>query len=314
MRAQGRGGGSIHVGATRGSQPVKQKNLLQESALPSAERAKPFVKWVGGKRSLLPELLRRVPADFNNYYEPFVGGGALFFALKNEGRLDLAGGGRTFLSDINFDLINTYQVIQRDPAPLIAKLRHHQANHSKEYYYQIRSQHQLDERVDIAARFIYLNKTCYNGLWRVNSKGEFNVPVGSAEKPAICQANNLRDCHASLRNVDVRVRDFRQLTASKGDFVYFDPPYDPLAGGSFTDYTRSGFGKSEQVDLRDYCRDLHAKGVRFMLSNSATDFIHALYSDSIFKIRQVKAPRMVNCKADKRGAVSELLVSNYWEE
>ena len=291
---------------------MKQRNLLPENAPPNEFRAKPFVKWVGGKRSLLPELLRRVPADFKNYYEPFVGGGALFFALKNEGRLDLAGGGgQAFLSDINFDLINTYQVIQRDPEPLIARLEAHARKHSSEYYYDIRSQHDLEDRIEIAARFVYLNKTCYNGLWRVNSKGEFNVPVGSAEKPAICQEENLRACHSVLQGVDIRIRDFRKLRAGVGDFVYFDPPYDPLAGGSFTDYTRSGFGKEEQIELRDLCKDLHQQGVRFMLSNSDTDYVRELYSDSNFKLEKVKAPRMVNCKGDKRGAVGELLIGNH---
>ena len=197
---------------------------MPQAPLPNVHSAKPFVKWVGGKRSLLPELLSRMPAKFNNYYEPFVGGGALFFSLKNEGRIDFAGGGgQAFLSDVNFDLINTYQVIQRDPEPLIQKLRQHAVKHSKDYYYKIRSQHQLDDRVEIAARFIYLNKTCYNGLWRVNSKGEFNVPLGSYKKPAICQEALLLACHGALQGVDIRSRDFRKLAAGQGRFRLLRP-------------------------------------------------------------------------------------------
>lgn len=271
--------------------------------------ARPFVKWVGGKRSLLPKLLGRAPVRFNNYYEPFVGGGAFFFALKNERKLDLAGGGQAFLSDVNFDLINTYQVIQRDPEPLIARLKQHAQKHSKEYYYEIRSQHQLDDRVEIAARFIYLNKTCYNGLWRVNSKGEFNVPVGKYKNPAICQAELLRACHAALQGVDVRMRDFRKLDAGAGDFVYFDPPYRPLDKTSFTRYAKADFGEAEQEALRDLCLTLHERGAKFMLSNSDTS--NALYQDPAFRVEIVKAPRLVNSRADSRGDVNELLITNY---
>lgn len=219
------------------------------------------------------------------------------------------GGGQAFLSDINFDLINTYQVIQRDPEPLIKKLRQHAANHSKAYYYEIRSQHDLDDRVEIAARFIYLNKTCYNGLWRVNSKGEFNVPLGSYKNPAICQPDALRACHLALNGIDVRTRDFRNLEAGADDFVYFDPPYRPLDKTSFTRYTKSDFGMKDQIALRDLCIKLHRRGAKFMLSNSDTS--STLYQNSVFKVDTVKAPRLVNSKADSRGTVNELLIRNY---
>ncbi len=222
------------------------------------------------------------------------------------------GGGTFYLSDINFDLINTYQVIQRDPEPLIGKLRQHAARHSKDYYYKIRSQHDLDDRVEIAARFIYLNKTCYNGLWRVNSRGEFNVPIGSYKNPSICQENVIRACHRALREVDIRLRDFRKLQAGPGDFVYFDPPYHPLdATSSFTSYARSGFGQDDQVALRDFCMQLHRRGVLLMLSNSDTPFMRSLYGSQVFNLAIVQAPRTVNCKGDSRGAVDELLVTNY---
>ncbi|MYD09637.1 MAG: DNA adenine methylase [Chloroflexi bacterium] len=285
---------------------------MPQPPLPELRTAKPFVKWVGGKRSLLPELMKRLPAAFNNYYEPFVGGGALFFALKNEGRINSAGGGQAYLSDINYDLIQTYQLIRRDPEPLIARLKQHARSHAKDYYYETRGQHDLGDPVEIAARFIYLNKTCYNGLWRVNSKGEFNVPMGSSKKPAICQEDNLRACHEALQDVEVRELDFLDIEAGENDFVYFDPPYHPLEGGSFTDYAKTGFREAEQTALRDLCRELHERGAKFMLSNSDTDFIRDLYADaSVFRLTTVQAPRMVNCKSDGRGAVNELLISNF---
>lgn len=165
--------------------------------------------------------------------------------------------------------------------------------------------------MEIAARFIYLNKTCYNGLWRVNSKGEFNVPIGSAVNPAICQDDNLRVCHDALRDVEISERGFQEIEAGAGDFVYFDPPYHPLEGGSFTDYAKSGFGESEQIALRDFCHELNAKGAKFMLSNSDSKFIRELYQDEIFKVKTVQAPRMVNSRPEGRGAVNELLITNY---
>ena len=219
------------------------------------------------------------------------------------------GGGAFHLSDVNFDLINTYQVIKCDPEPLISRLRQHAQRHSKTYYYQVRKQHHLDDRIEIAARFIYLNKTCYNGLWRVNSRGEFNVPLGSYKNPAICQENILRACHSALQGVDIRLRDFRELQAGQGDFVYFDPPYQPLDKTSFTRYAKDDFGIKEQEALRDLCLALHDKGAKFMLSNSDTS--STLYSSPAFKVEIVKAPRFVNSRADKRGAVDELLITNY---
>ena len=271
--------------------------------------AKPFVKWVGGKRSLIKQLATRLPDRFNAYCEPFLGGGALFFALRS-----ITGGGADSfcLSDINLDLITAYQVIQRDAAPLIAKLRQHAQKHNREYYYSTRKQHHLQDRIETAARFIYLNKTCFNGLWRVNSKGEFNVPMGSDPKPAICQEDNLRACHDALQGVDIRWQDFRKTRAAKGDLVYFDPPYHPLnATSSFTSYAVNGFTPQDQTELRDLCLALDRQGVKLMVSNSDTAFIHELYQSPIFNIATVQAPRMVNRNPDKRGAVNELLITNY---
>ena len=222
------------------------------------------------------------------------------------------GGGRTVLSDINADLITAYRVIQRDPEPLIDRLRIHAARHGKDYYYSIRSQHDLADEIEIAARFIYLNKTCFNGLWRVNSRGRFNVPMGSYVNPAICQADELRACHVALRDAELRLGDFRELSAGEGDFVYFDPPYQPLDSASFTSYAKSGFGKNEQRALRDSCLRLHERGALVMLSNSDTPLIRALYAADAFRLEQVQAPRMVNCKPEARGPVNELLITNYW--
>lgn len=271
-----------------------------------AQPAKPFVKWVGGKRSLLPELQRHMPNEFRNYYEPFLGGGALFFELNANGTLNDRS---VFLSDMNFDLIHTYQEIKRDVEPLIVELHEHARNHSKEYYYQIRSEHDLDDRVLIAARMIYLNKTCFNGLWRVNRKGEFNVPIGSYKNPKICHESNLRACHVALAKVDVRMSDFAAIKAGKDDFVYFDPPYHPIDQTSFTSYYKSSFGWEEQIALRDFSVELETRGAKVMISNSDTPFIREIYES--FNIIQVQAPRLVNSKADKRGLVNELLITNF---
>jgi len=223
-------------------------------------------------------------------------------------------GWKLCLSDINHDLINTWQVIQRDVAPLIEKLQEHTQKHNREYYYHLRTQHQLKDPIEKAARFIYLNKTCFNGLWRVNSKGKFNVPMGSDPNPAICQEDNLQACHAALQGVDIRQQDFREAQAGKDDFVYFDPPYHPLnATSSFTSYAKNGFSPDDQMALKDLCLALHKQEVKVMVSNSDTAFIRDLYKNPIFTIATVQAPRMINRDASKRGAVNELLITNYQE-
>ena len=223
------------------------------------------------------------------------------------------GGANSFcLSDINRDLITAYQVIQRDADPLIDRLREHARKHSRDYYYSTRKQHYLQDPIEKAARFIYLNKTCFNGLWRVNSKGEFNVPISSAKKPGIYQEDNLQACHIALQGVDIQCQDFRETAAGEDDFVYFDPPYHPLnATSSFTSYAKNGFTPQDQTALRDLCLTLHQQGVKVMLSNSDTAFIRELYPSAVFNTSTVQAPRMVNRDASKRGAVNELLITNY---
>ncbi len=271
----------------------------------SCKQAAPFVKWVGGKRNIKDSLISKLPFQFNNYYEPFAGGGALFFELYK--RLKQA-----YLSDSNLDLILAYKVIEKNPNELIEFLKIHAKKHNKEYYYKIRQQHELQDAIEIAARFIYLNKTCYNGLYRVNKSGRFNVPVGSYNNPNIIQENNILACNQALESAVIRYQDFRDIKPDKGDFVYFDPPYYPVnATSQFTSYTKSDFSEKDQIDLRNLALRLHKSGVLVMISNSNTEFIRGLYKGGIFNAHIVNAPRYVNSKADARGPVEELLILNY---
>ncbi|MGC4100790.1 DNA adenine methylase [Ferruginibacter sp.] len=264
--------------------------------------AAPFLKWVGGKRSIIKELTGRMPATYNNYFEPFIGGGALFFEIKPT---------KGHLSDANLDLIITYKVVQKDVEKLIEALKKHQRLHCEEYYYRVRSRHDLDDPVEVAARMIYLNKTCFNGLWRVNKKGEFNVPMGKYANPGICQEDNLRACSKALKNTIIEYKDYEKIEPKEGDFCYFDPPYHPINDTSFTAYSMSDFTEKDQQNLADFCKTLHRNGVKIMLSNSNTEFIRNLYRGNIFNINIVNAPRNVNCKPNGRNSVEEVLITNY---
>lgn len=268
--------------------------------------ARPVLKWAGGKGRLLPELLARTPETFNAYHEPFIGGGAMFFALAGQGRL-----GQTHLSDANPSLIDVYLALQNDVDSLIAILRRHP--YDRDHYYRVRALNPanltLPER---AARIIYLNKTCYNGLYRENRRGQFNVPFGRYKNPTICDEPNLRAAAHVLQGVDVCRRHFSTVLehACPGDFVYFDPPYHPLsATANFTAYDRHGFGEGDQRRLRDVFATLGDRGVRAMLSNSDTPFIRELYGG--FIIDQVHVARAVNSRAGGRGKVAEVIVRNY---
>ena len=269
-------------------------------------RAKPFIKWVGGKTQLLPELTSRIPDDFSRYFEPFMGGGALFFHLQPE---------RSTLIDINEELINAYTVIKYKTDELIADLKQH--IYEKEYYYQIRNVDRTDEYeswsdVRRASRLIYLNKTCFNGLYRVNSKGKFNTPIGSYKNPKIVDETNLRACSLALQKAETVNGSFLKVEEliTDNDFVYFDPPYAPLnATSNFTGYSQKGFDGEMQLELRDLCDRLNKKGVRFMLSNSNAPLIIDLYRD--YKIELVYATRAINSKGNKRGKIPEVLVTNY---
>lgn len=263
--------------------------------------ARPVVKFVGGKTALLPEILPRLPKKINTYYEPFVGGGAVFFALAVEKRCKSA-----VLSDVNDHLMETYYAIQEDLDTLIPRLKAHAKKHSEEYFYKVRA----SRGSYISARFIYLNKTCFNGLYRVNRKGEFNVPFGKYKNPTICDVENLNAASIALQGVELYTGDFEEavFSATRGDAVYLDPPYVPAsATANFTAYSAGGFGPESQERLRDVFARLDKRGVHVLLSNSDTPFVRKLYKG--FKIEKVQAPRRVNSRGDKRGNVGELLIS-----
>jgi DNA adenine methylase len=264
----------------------------------------PFIKWVGGKRSIIEKLLEHIPQKFNDYYEPFVGGGALLYRIYEKAN-------RCYISDINLELILTYKVIQNNLNELLKILEIHKKNHNKEYYNKIRALHNLKNPIEKSARFIYLNKTCFNGLYRVNKKGEFNSPIGDYKNPNILDIENLKACNKILQKVDIKLGQFLLIKPKENDLVYFDPPYHPTDNNSFTSYTANGFTEQNQISLRDFILDLTKKNVKIMLSNSNTNFINDLYKSKLFNIIIIDAPRMINCKANKRNPVKEVLIRNY---
>ena len=284
---------------------VTSSELIEPTEAISEKKPYPFIKWAGGKRHLAEELVKRLPADFSNYYEPFVGGAALFFSIWDQTK-------KATLSDSNLELVITYNVIKKEPDKLIEQLEEHTKNHNEGYYYRVRSQHQLQNPVEVAARFIYLNKTCYNGLHRVNKKGEFNVPIGSYLNPNVCDKSNIMAVHNALRMASIEYRDFETISPRANDFVYCDPPYHPVSQtASFTGYTKGDFAEADQTRLRDFAIKLHKAGVFVMVSNSDTPFTRGLYREPCFNIAVVQAPRFVNCKAANRGLINELLVTSY---
>lgn len=276
---------------------------------------KPFVKWVGGKRQLLKQFRNfnlYPPFAFNpetaTYFEPFVGGGAMFFDLLPK---------RAILSDMNSELVTTYNVIKNDVDTLIKKLKKHQRENNKIYYLKIRAQDikKLSD-VNIAARFVYLNRVGFNGLYRVNRSGQFNVPFGDNKNPLICDEENLRKAHDAMNNTKILHQDYKKVLdkAKKGDFIYFDPPYYPVnKTSSFTSYTKEEFLEKEQEELRDTFLMLHKRGCFVMLSNSDTQFINKLYAklDKKIKIHKVFAGRAINSKGNGRGKIKEVVVINY---
>jgi len=247
-----------------------------------------------------------VPAHFERYYEPFLGGGALFFKLAPR---------QATLGDILHELIEVYQVVRDDIDALLTELKQHR--YEEEYYYEVRSADRTPEfknwtPVARAARILFLNKSCFNGLYRVNSKGEFNVPFGRYSVPKLVDEENLRNCSERLQNVKLRCDNYQATLAgvSKGDFVYFDPPYAPLSKtAQFTSYAAGGFTENDQEQLSALCRTLDREGVKFMLTNSFTNRTLARYKR--FNLEVVKASRSINSKSDKRGHVSEIIVRNY---
>ncbi|MCC6520770.1 DNA adenine methylase [Candidatus Nomurabacteria bacterium] len=287
--------------------PKKTQELIDE-------KAKPFVKWVGGKRQLLKQFRKLglyppegFDASKNTYFEPFVGGGAVFFDLLPQ---------KAMLSDMNKELVTTYNVIKNNVEELIQSLKKHK--HNKEYFLKIRAQKvQNLSEVEIASRFIFLNRTCFNGMYRVNSSGEFNVPFGDNKNPLICDEENLRKVSLALKKVSIKHQDYKAVLqkAKKGDFIYFDPPYYPVSKtASFTGYTKDAFLDKEQIELRDTFFELHKRGCFVMLSNSDTPFINKIYSelkDKKITINIVEAGRAINSKGTGRGKITEVLVTNY---
>lgn len=271
----------------------------------------PFLKWVGGKRQLLTEIQAELPRQISRlrYYEPFIGGGAVFFSLQPR---------HAIINDYNSELVNAYQIIKDYPEELIADLMTH--HNDSEYFYAIRNidrdAEAFEQLTDIqrASRIIFLNKTCYNGLYRVNNAGEFNVPFGGYKNPNIVNAPVIRAISKYLNRQDVEIHngDYAEAleTADRRSFVYLDPPYHPIsASSSFTGYIQGGWKEEDQIRLRDVCNELHERGVKFLLSNSDCPFIREIYDN--YEIRTVQAIRAINSDGAKRGAVNEVLIKNY---
>jgi DNA adenine methylase len=272
---------------------------------------RPFLKWAGGKGQLLAayEAFYPRPRDITGYVEPFLGSGAVFFHVQA-----LLKPKRVALSDGNAELIGAFEAVRDSVDQVIARLAGHKSRHSEEYFYDVRAQdpRQLRSAADRAARLIYLNKTCFNGLYRVNSRGLFNVPFGHHKNPSLCDPEALQEASARLANVDLRTAHFREVlaVAKSGDFVYFDPPYHPLSGTAyFTSYTEGSFGEADQRELAAVYAKLADRGCKVMLSNSDTPLIRDLYSD--FHIHRVLARRSINSNGERRGKIAEVVVTSY---
>jgi DNA adenine methylase len=271
-------------------------------------QARPFLKWCGGKSKLVPELLKLAPASYRIYHEPFIGGGALFFALKPK---------TAVISDANERLIRTYRAIRDNVFNLVGALHAYEDAYkasclSQSFYYAVRNTENVDamSNVDVAAWFIFLNKTCFNGLYRVNASGKFNVPQGKfSSPPTICDSENLFACSEALQNIEIKHAGFYSSygAVQYDDFWYADPPYVPLSGTSdFTSYTSDGFGLNDQATLRDTAALLKQRGAHVLLSNSSAPLVRDLYAG--FEIHEIYARRNINSKGDGRGAVKELLI------
>lgn len=274
---------------------------------------KPFVKWAGGKRQLMPQITKYMPSSFGRFYEPFVGGGAVFFELQYN---------KSTVNDFNTELIFAYKAIRDNLDELIYNLQIHEKNNSSDYYYEVREWDRngiIDTKSDVerAARFIFLNKTGFNGLFRVNSQNQINTPYGKYKNPAIVNESVLKAVNMFLNKSSIKILngDFEDAVknAKRGDFVYFDPPYAPMVEDqqSFVGYTLNGFGPKEQERLRDLVDELTNKGVKVMLSNSSVPYIHKIYAEYKDTTVIVPASRSINSKGDGRGKVDEVLIMNY---
>ncbi|WP_375514214.1 DNA adenine methylase [uncultured Nostoc sp.] len=271
--------------------------------IPKETSPRPFLKWAGGKSRLIQQYIPYFPKSYKNYYEPFLGGGAVFFYLQPSA---------AFLTDINAELINTYCCVRDHVEELISILKEHKIRHGKDYYYSVRN-NSAGTDIQKAARLIYLNKTCFNGLYRVNSQGKFNVPLGRYDNPNICSEVLLKAASEALSTSKIKQTDFANVlnyATSSDDFVFFDPPYYPVSETSyFTAYSSYPFAEDQQVQLKDVFEKLAERGVKVMLSNSDCEFIRNLYSS--FNIHTISASRAINSNAQKRGKITELLVTSY---
>lgn len=281
-----------------------------------AAPARPFLKWAGGKTQLLPALLERAPREIDTYYEPFIGGGALFFALMAEPELSPR---RAVLNDMNGELVTTYTVVRDHLDDLLARLEVLSVEYlgadeeaRAEYYYAVRED-QPSAPIEVAARLVFLNKTCFNGLYRVNRRGQFNVPHGRYKKPTILDRPNLEAASRALQNAEVVHGDFEAICADAGpgDFVYFDPPFHPLSEtASFTAYTEGAFKREDQLRLRWLMDSMRERGVSVMLSNSPHEWIVGVYEGAKYLVERTPARRSINSKGDSRGVIDELVVTN----
>lgn len=290
--------------------PFKNTDHAKRSSTTNENDApKPFLQWVGGKREMIPQYRDYFPKSYKRYFEPFLGGGAMFFELRPR---------KSFLNDNNLELIKTYRGVRDNPDEVTRLLRLLKSKHSKELYMRIRG---IDREYDlfstfsepeIAARMIYLNQTCFNGIYRVNKSGQFNVPIGSSLNRLICDEITIYKVSEILKETKLEAQDFQDLSKAikKEDFVYLDPPYHPVSQYSdFTRYTKEKFYSEDQVRLRNTVKAISDRGALVMLSNSDCDFVRGLYKE--FNIYKVQSGRNLNCKSDKRGKVSEVLITNY---
>ncbi|MFN6518902.1 MAG: DNA adenine methylase [Nostoc sp. CreGUA01] len=276
--------------------------------IPKETSPRPFLKWAGGKSRLIQQYIPYFPKNYQNYYEPFLGGGAVFFYLQPTTGV---------LTDINAELINTYCCVRDNVDDLIVLLKQHKkrhTRHTRDYYYSVRN-NSAGTDLEKAARFIYLNKTCFNGLYRVNSQGNFNVPLGRYQNPNICPENLLQLASKTLSQAEIQQADFTKVlnrATSSDDFVFFDPPYHPISETSyFTAYSQNCFGKKDQELLRDTCAELASRGVKVMVCNSDSEFIKKIYTDIEFEIHTIKAARSINSNIKNRGMINELLITSF---
>ncbi|MEH2157712.1 DNA adenine methylase [Nostoc sp.] len=273
--------------------------------IPKETSPRPFLKWAGGKSRLIQQYIPYFPKSYKNYYEPFLGGGAVFFYLQPSAAM---------LTDINAELINTYCCVRDRVEELISLLKEHKTRHDKDYYYSVRN-NSVGSDIEKAARLIYLNKTCFNGLYRVNSQGKFNVPLGRYDNPNICSEVLLKAASKALFHTKIQQADFTDVlnyATSSDDFVFFDPPYHPISDTSyFTAYSQNCFSKKDQEVLRDTCAELASRGVKVMVCNSDSEFIKKIYTDINFEIYKIKAARSINSNIKNRGMIYEILITSF---